>query len=110
MPKHVEPFHYWGWIEDADGFIGPVGKNDSKFDGEQYTGFKDNNGKDIYVGDLISEYRGVVVYFNGAFRVEHDHGEKRQTTLLQKWLFKRKKAKIGIVVIGNIHEDISNGE
>ena len=35
----------------------------------QFTGLHDNNGKEIYEGDIISNesYKGVVVYKNGSF-------------------------------------------
>jgi len=62
--KNGESFHYWGYI--SDGFVSPVGKNISDFEGAQYTGIKDKNGEgeEMCFGDIVyaaGHGNGVVV-------------------------------------------------
>ena len=71
---------------------------------EQYTGLKDNNGKEICESDRIKEYDGCIVFQDGAFWVDHVHTYGRKQTLLIEWIRKRNKSKTFVDVIGNIHE------
>lgn len=100
----AKKFYYWGFVEKGT-FIGvPVGAgltlDDCLEKSQQYTGLKDRNGKEIYVGDVIkaigwkgSAYSGDVVEFrDGAFECSYGCRVSSYSNL-------------PIEVIGNIHEN-----
>jgi hypothetical protein len=53
-PKNkTEIWHYWGYIENNQHvFVSPLDANQGG-ESYQYTGQKDNHGKDMYEGDII---------------------------------------------------------
>jgi len=71
----------------------------------QFTGLLDKNGKEIYEGDLISEYSGEVRYNQGAFYIFHINGSGYKHTLLSRWIKMREKAGTGTEIIGNIYQN-----
>jgi len=94
--KNGESFHYWGYI--SDGFVSPVGKNISDFEGAQYTGIKDDSGREIYEGDIVHHCR------LGLCEVIFDRAEFHLRAV-----FDNRHCGIGsefVRVIGNIHENI----
>ena len=46
MDKAGEKYHYWGYLDG--GFVCPVGKNIAYEGSEQYTGYWDHLGFEIY--------------------------------------------------------------
>ena len=70
----------------------------------QFTGLKDNEGIDIYEGDIVSDHIGIgVVEYSdrkAAFRVNYNDG-------IAKWFidYTLKGEKESLKVIGNIHQN-----
>jgi uncharacterized phage protein (TIGR01671 family) len=67
----------------------------------QYTGLKDNNGKEIYEGDIVADHIGIgfVEYKNSAYRVNYGNGEC-------KWFIDYLDSEGKTVeIIGNKHEN-----
>lgn len=64
----------------------------------QYTGLKDENGREIYEGDLLGEKEKAEVKFeDGAFRV--------RGYVIGEWLGKMEMRQIDANIIGNIYEN-----
>lgn len=57
----------------------------------QYTGLKDINGKEIYEGDYVVyvlasvAYTGIVIFENGAFRIDWEKNAQYHRTELSYW-------------------------
>ncbi len=100
-------FHYWGFIDGS--FTGPArsssGESPKNTIHDQFTGLQDKNGVDIYEGDIIHEYNGFIRFIDGAFFVNHIYGVAKIDTLLSEWVSQRNRAKVGVKVIGNIHDN-----
>jgi len=97
---HFRKFHYWGDIDG--GFQSPVAGNLGR-NSQEYTGLLDKNGKEVFVGDIVSpinfdgSYRDAIVKFrNGCFIVESMGMCKDYECLGDK---------IGFKIIGNIYEN-----
>lgn len=70
----------------------------------QFTSFRDTEGMDIYVGDIVvhSDYTSVVVFEDGMFLSKHKckyHSSGWDQDPLSYWTNE------GITVIGNIHQN-----
>jgi uncharacterized phage protein (TIGR01671 family) len=89
-------FHYWGWLGDGH-FVSPLsmGHNVKKVRGLQATGMDDNNGREIYEGDILS-FTGLPEYHRKPFVIEWDIENAKYTTYSP-----RQEAEI----IGNIYEN-----
>lgn len=106
-----ERFRYWGYVnDDLISFTSPV---DQDIESEQFTGIKDINGVDVYVGDKlrISEdlFTGEVIYDDAAlcFSVRVFYRDRYSETMtLTRFIWSRRRAMktTRAEVIGNIHE------
>lgn len=100
-------FHYWG--ETEEGFIGPMGKNETVGSSERYFYLRDSKGVKIFEGDIVrctlsnqappfrSEERvGVVAWseFEVVLEMEDDFWPVASWQCVGK-----------VEVIGNIHEN-----
>ena len=78
---------------------------------EEWAGLADNNGSDIYEGDLLawpenSDYVFKVEFKLGCYVARCYHnGELSSVDYLNPTLIKRKNAKCPLEVIGNIHQN-----
>lgn len=80
---------------------------------EQYTGLKDNEGKEVWEGDIYAsgsgEYRYIVVYSDGMFVLQHALGLKDPVGKPLIWGPLHRIASthkdLGIHKVGNIHEN-----
>jgi len=77
----------------------------------QYSGINDENGKEIYEGDLLNGFTEIkcyeVIFEDGAFYLEYSlNKNKIRWGLLSRFFEVCEKYECKVVVIGNIHEDI----
>ena len=89
------------YVQDEDGYWEEI--DEERYIVEQYTGLKDENGKEIYEGDIVTlngEWEeiedmdcSVITFDNGCFRVG-DACENEAGSYLSDWR-----------VIGNVHEN-----
>lgn len=54
-------FHYWGYVQERGGFVGPMGENDASGPSQQCTYIKDKDHKDIYESDVMRLQTGDMV-------------------------------------------------
>ena len=103
LSKHFLDLNGWLWEEENINSSNSE-KNDSLSKKEfiliQYTGLKDNFGKDIYEGDLLKQFNDILTVFwkEGGFSVKKEDGINKGLTLIPSYL-------IDCEIIGNIYEN-----
>lgn len=118
MPRFKE-FHMWGFMSPAE-FAGPANSetiNSAHLHSQQFTGLLDNNGKEIYEGDIL-EYEDKAIYekplfvsFNQAGFCAHDADEylhwdeDGDDEDHEECVYMDRILAGSLVIVGNIHEN-----
>ena len=101
--KEMKMFHLCDKCKVWESIGDYLDKNSDDYQINQFTGFRDINGKNIYEGDIIDKkYKWVVVYEDGAFYANNIYSK---AYLLSDILRKRRIAGSPIEVVGNIYEN-----
>jgi len=105
--KFIEWF-YWGCI-DGEWIQWATQQNglDTRKESQQFTGFEDKNGRQIYEGDIFpSNSEGIkfykLVFENGGFVLYHNYGH---WGTIARFIEASKKFNFNLDIVGNIYEN-----